>query len=123
MLGASGLGKHQAHFVIIAVKNQYRQDILIHNSIDMRNYAISTVGEYVDYRMRKMQRGQAGAVYEGVLIFHTPFTVKYQGAFIQDLHMEPVIASIRRRLYMLDCFEGIEAENFFGTRHRKWLLR
>lgn len=27
--------------------------------------------------------------------------------------MEPVIASIRRRLYMLDCFEGIEAEIFW----------
>ena len=54
MLGASGLGKHQAHFAIVALKNQYRQDILIHNSIDMRNYAISTVGAYVDYRM-KMQ--------------------------------------------------------------------
>ena len=111
MLGASGLGKHQAHFVIVAVKNQYRQDILIHNSIDMRNYAISTVGAYVDYRMKQLQRGQASC--GGVLVFHTPFTVKYQGAFIQDLHMEPVIASIRRRLYMLDCFEGIEAEIFW----------
>ena len=129
MLGASGLGKHQAHFVIIAVKNQYRQDILIHNSIDMGNYVISTVGEYVDYRIKQMQRGKsyteqeaygranlsqkngvASTGYEGMLVFHTPFTVKYQGAFIQDLHMDPVIASIRRRLYMLDCFEGIEAE-------------
>ena len=79
MLGASGLGKHQAHFVIVAVKNQYRQDILIHNSIDMRNYAISTVGAYVDYRMKQLQRGQASC--GGVLVFHTPFTVKYQGAF------------------------------------------
>lgn len=133
MLGASGLGKHQAHFVIIAVKNQYRQDILIHNSIDMGNYVISTVGEYVDYRIKQMQRGKsyteqeaygqskilsqkngvASTGYEGMLVFHTPFTVKYQGAFIQDLHMEPVIASIRRRLYMLDCFEGIEAEIFW----------
>lgn len=133
MLGASGLGKHQAHFVIVAVKNQYRQDILIHNSIDMRNYVISTVGEYVDYRIKQMQRGKsyteqeaygqrkilsqkngvASTGYEGMLVFHTPFTVKYQGAFIQDLHMEPVIASIRRRLYMLDCFEGIEAEIFW----------
>ena len=27
--------------------------------------------------------------------------------------MDPVIASIRRRLYMLDCFEGIEEEIFW----------
>ena len=48
-----------------------------------------------------------------MLTFHTPFTVKYQGEFIRDLQMDPIIASIRRRLYMLDCFEGIEAEIFW----------
>ena len=46
-------------------------------------------------------------------VIHTPFTVKYQGEFIRDLQMDPIIASIRRRLYMLDCFEGIEAEIFW----------
>lgn len=120
MLGASGLGKHQAHFIIVSVKNQYWQDILVNNSIQMGNYQISTLGEYIDYRMRQLQKVQQGslskvsdACYSGILTFHTPFTVKYQGEFIRDLQMEPIIASIRRRLYMLDCFEGIEAEIFW----------
>lgn len=134
MLGGSGLGKHQAHFVIAAIKNQYWQDILVNNSINMGNYQISTVGEYIDYRMRQLQKARlqesqfqeqpqkesqgklshAGdGSYSGMLAFHTPFTVKYQGKFIRDLQMEPIIASIRRRLYMLDCFEGIEAEIFW----------
>ena len=159
MLGVSGLGKHQAHFVIAAVKNQYWQDILVNNSINMGNYQISTVGEYIDYRMRQLQKARlqepqlqeqpqkeqpqkeqlqkeqpqkeqpqkessqkesqgnlshAGdGCYSGMLAFRTPFTVKYQGEFIRDLQMEPIIASIRRRLYMLDCFEGIEAEIFW----------
>ena len=134
MLGVSGLGKHQAHFIIVAVKNQYWQDILVNNSINMENYQISTVGEYIDYRMRQLQKARlqepqfqeqlqkesqgklshAGdGSYSGMLTFHTPFTVKYQGEFIRDLQMEPIIASIRRRLYMLDCFEGIEAEIFW----------
>ncbi len=134
MLGDSGLGKHQAHFVIAAIKNQYWQDILVNNSINMGNYQISTVGEYIDYRMRQLQKARlqesqfqeqpqkesqgklshAGdGSYSGMLAFHTPFTVKYQGEFIRDLQMEPIIASIRRRLYMLDCFEGIEAEIFW----------
>ena len=111
MLGASGLGKHQAHFIIAAVKNQYWQDILVNNSINMGNYQISTVGEYVNYRMRQLQKENSH--YAGMVVFRTPFTVKYQGEFIRDLQMEPIIASIRRRLYMLDCFEGIEAEIFW----------
>lgn len=32
--------------------------------------------------------------------------------------MDPIIASIRRRLYMLDCFEGIEAEIFWDETAR-----
>ena len=121
MLGASGLGKHQAHFIIVAVKNQYWQDILVNNSINMGNYQVSTVGEYIDYRVRQLQKKplqetqmqNENSHYSGMLAFHTPFTVKYQGEFIHDLQMEPIIASIRRRLYMLDCFEGIEAEIFW----------
>ena len=120
MLGVSGLGKHQAHFIIVSVKNQYWQDILVNNSIQMGNYQISTLGEYIDYRIKKKKKVQQGslskvsdACYSGMLTFHTPFTVKYQGEFIRDLQMEPIIASIRRRLYMLDCFEGIEAEIFW----------
>ena len=130
MLGVSGLGKHQAHFIIVSVKNQYWQDILVNNSIKMGNYQISTLGEYIDYRMRLLKKVQlqesqlpkeqqksfshvSDACYSGMLTFHTPFTVKYQGEFIRDLQMDPIIASIRRRLYMLDCFEGIEAEIFW----------
>jgi hypothetical protein len=130
MLGASGLGKHQAHFIIVSVKNQYWQDILVNNSIQMGNYQISMLGEYIDYRMRQLKKVQikesqlqkeqqgslskvSDACYSGMLTFHTPFTVKYQGEFIRDLQMDPIIASIRRRLYMLDCFEGIEAEIFW----------
>ncbi|MFQ9074779.1 MAG: hypothetical protein ACLR5J_03785 [Lachnospiraceae bacterium] len=130
MLGASGLGKHQAHFIIVSVKNQYWQDILVNNSIQMGNYQISTLGEYIDYRMRQLQKVQQGslskvsdACYSGMLTFHTPFTVKYQGEFIRDLQMDPIIASICRRLYMLDCFEGIEAEIFWDETPRQLLLR
>ena len=58
MLGVSGLGKHQAHFIIVSVKNQYWQDILVNNSIQMGNYQISTLGEYIDYRMRLLKKVQ-----------------------------------------------------------------
>lgn len=130
MLGGSGLGKHQAHFIIVGVKNQYGWDILVDNSINMENYHISTVGEYIDYRMRQLQKVRlhesesqkehqeslshvGDGYYSGMLTFRTPFTVKYHGEFIRDIQMEPIIVSIRRRLYMLDCFEGIDAEIFW----------
>ena len=123
MLGLSGLGKHQAHFVVAGVKNQCNQDILIRSSVNMQNYRISNIGEYISYRMRQLQKKQQkdqiedisekGLAWSGTLVFRTPFTVKYQGEFIRRLHMDSIIASVRRRLYMLDCFEGIEAEVFW----------
>lgn len=44
------------------------------------------------------------------LRFRSPLALKYRGEFLNDFHMEALLEGICRRIYMLDCFEGIESE-------------
>ena len=101
-LGVFGLGKHKAHYRIARVTNSHRQDILSGNDIYMSRVELQQIADYVLYRKRRA--GQ-----QGRLNFHTPLTLKNQGVFLKEFEIGAVLKAIERRLYMLNCYEGIDA--------------
>ena len=103
-LGQQGIGKYNSKFVVVEVKNSKLQPVLKGTSLCMANYEIQTVKDYVRYRKKQLQ--ERGCQYK--LIFDTPLTLKYQGEFIQKFDCLALFSSIKRRIYMLNCFEGIE---------------
>ena len=106
MLGVVGLGKEHAKFCIASVKNEQNQVIVSEEELDLGNYRIRMVSDYVQRRVRQIsERG-----IKNRLIFHTPVTVKYQNEYMQSFQMLPLTEAIKRRIYMLDCFEGIESD-------------
>ena len=128
MLGISGLGKERAKFRICSVKNQWKNVIVDEESLCLDNYCIQTVGNYVDSRMKQiLKRGL-----ENRVIFRTPMTVKYQNEYVQEFQIVPLAEALKRRIYMLDCFEGIECDlrkfqpalpQIMEQRHRFTLVR
>lgn len=108
-LGQNGLGKEYAKFVISQVRNTKGQPILDGTDVYMKYYQVETLEAYVDYRMKQIQ--QTG--YPDKMVFFTPLTQKFQGEFLKAFHMEAINKSIQRRLYMLNCFEGNEIEDFY----------
>lgn len=105
-LGRVGIGRYQAKFQIVSVTNTKNHPILDGDNIYMEYYMILTVENYVRYRFKELE--QQGM--EGILNFKTPLTVKYKAEWIQEFHMEAILNAIRRRIFMLDCFEGIETD-------------
>ena len=106
MLGVVGLGKDHAKFRIASVKNERGQVIVGGDELDLGNYCIRMVSDYVERRLAQIsERGM-----ENRLIFHTPVTVKYQNEYMQSFQMLPLTEALKRRIYMLDCFEGIESD-------------
>lgn len=102
-LGMEGLGKNKARFSIASVTNSQCEKLVEGSRIYKSKFTVQTLEEYVEYRMREKRR-------EDVLLFHTPLTLKYQGKMQEDFQPEAVLAAVARRLYMLDCFEGIDTE-------------
>lgn len=104
-LGQQGIGRDNARFKVYAVKNTENEEIMVGNRIYMEKYRIGYLDEYVEKQMKEKRYLQPHKI-----IFSTPLTLKYQGKFHSEFHMDAILAGIRRRIYMLDCFEGIQEE-------------
>lgn len=105
-LGQFGVGKNKSKFQIVQVTNQKKEDLLSGDNIYMERYEISTIRDYVIYRKRKIEeRG-----FDGKMTFRTPLTLKSNGVFIDAFEMEAILKGVVRRIFILDCFEGIEAD-------------
>jgi len=105
MLGREGLGKDHAHFTVRSVTNTQRQALVLGSDIDMGRYDIHTLSDYVIYRMRT-------GIKNTRMKFHSPVAIKFMGDQIRQFDPEPVITSLCRRIYMLDCYEGIEVPQY-----------
>lgn len=106
-LGQQGLGSASARYRIVGIHNRKDQPILRGNRIQMRNYRIETLQDYVD------ERCSAWDAMVVRLHFLSPFTSKYCSAAIETFSRETapgVINAISRRVHMLMLYEGIETE-------------
>lgn len=105
-LGQMGLGKEHSRFEIVSVTNTMGEPVLRNGNIEMWRLGIHTVDDYVTYR-----RKQQGANTEKVALkFQSPLTLKYQGEYLREFQIDAIYEAIRRRIYMLNCFEGIVQE-------------
>lgn len=110
-LGCNGLGKAGAHFSIDCIKNTRNEDIINGSNVLMEYYRVENLTDYVNYRLKKL-----ADIEPKEIIFQTPLTQKYENEFLKEFNMEVIVRSIKRRLFIFDCFENNcieEAESFY----------
>ncbi len=103
-LGKEGIGKNNARFQIVSVTDTRKNRFLEGDFRKQPRHPIYTLGEYAAYRVRQFQKNGC----KNRLIFQMPVTLKYQGEFRDTFLMEAVWEAVLRRIYMLECYEGIE---------------
>lgn len=108
MLGMNGLGKHASRFQIRNIQNMSGEPVLDNLDVHMERYQVKQLEEYVVHRMQTLKSDIPVRI-----VFETPLTVKYNGEFLREFNMDAIVRSVKRRIYMLDCFEGIEGEDAF----------
>ena len=101
-LGHAGIGKEHSTYDIVSIKNTRSKEMLKGQDILMEHYEVETVGDYVGRRLNKQ------GTWEKSIRFKTPVTLKYRGEFQNNLSLEAVLPAIFRRIYILDCFEGLD---------------
>ncbi len=108
ILGMQGYGKNCARFVITSITNTLGEELLEDGSIRMDRYQIRLVSDYVEYRKRQLKKEG----YDGTctLQFSSPVTIKHQGQFIHDFQPDALLAAAARRVYILNCYEGIDTD-------------
>lgn len=108
-LGMYGVGKNHSQYQIVEVTNSKGKEILRGNDILMGRYQAQTVAEYVRYRKRQFT-GDESQDDKVRMRFKTPLALKYQGNMLKEFNAEAIIAAIKRRIYILNCFEGTEVD-------------
>lgn len=101
VLGMQGIGKYHSRYRITAVRNTGNELLLDDDGIYMERYQVHRICDYVETGMQDKNRNRSHQ-----LVFHTPLTLKYQNQFLQEYQMEPIVNAVKRRIYMLNCFEG-----------------
>ena len=100
-LGQAGLGAEHARFRIAAIANSRREPILDGTNIYLSRYVPETLESYVLRRLPHLSDRLT-------LRFRTPVTLKHNKEFLEHFDPEVILNACARRLYMLDCFEGID---------------
>lgn len=118
MLGMNGLGKHASHFRIRNIENMSGESVLDGLDVHMDRYQVRMIQDYVEHRL-KTWKGETSVK----MVFETPLTVKYNGKFLREFNMDAIVRSVKRRIYMLDCFEGIDGEDAFDEDYRLPVIR
>ena len=115
-LGLSGIGKDKAKYTVVEVLNSKKEPIMDGNNIHMERFKVGTLGDYIDYRLKKILNS-TDIETQGVLNirFASPLSIKYNGEQINEYVPEAIIKALERRVYVLCCFEGIEADKNIYT--------
>ncbi len=116
-LGNEGIGKRYARYRIVSVTNTQNHPLYVDGAVYMLNYQIQTLGEYADYRIRRMNRTGS----QNRLVFHTPTALKFQGEYLEEYQIEAIWNAVLRRIYMLECFEEI-GENVYNIDELKTFI-
>ena len=76
------------------------------NNVDMRNFRIRMLSDYVQKRYYQLQKTHQNLETPDVyrVTFHTPLCVKYEGKYIRQFSAEAIVPAVLRRIMMLDYF-------------------
>lgn len=107
-LGANGLGKGRGLFTIIEILNSRKESLLLNNPYGMQiikeRYYPETFAGYAQFRMKQLEKRGSRMM----LKFQTETAIKYQKQMMTRFNMEAIISNLARRVYLFNCFEGVE---------------
>lgn len=112
MLGQEGIGKGHAKYVLTEAADMHGTVVCTEKYTDLRLAGPSYVYEYVNSRKERFREAS------GLMItMKSPLTVKYHRQFLEEFNTDAFFRAVKRRIYMLDCFEGIDALVYYRKRN------
>ncbi len=101
-LGMAGLGKEHSQFLVHSVKNDRGEVILQNGMIDMSNYRLQSLADYVKKRKRQLAGYDAGLQ----LSFASPLSMKFQGEYMHTFDGKAIMQGAMRRVQMMNYYAG-----------------
>lgn len=113
-----GIGRSRARFRIASIRNMEGQSLLEGNFLNMKKYIVHVLYDYMLFRKMNLDMGGL----KNKIVFETPLALKYRNEFLQEFQLNAIVGAVVRRIYMLDCLEGIETGFYDRYRYRDEVL-
>ncbi len=101
-LGMVGLGKYQSKFRVREVQNTQGYRILDNGVVDMSEYRIGNLADYVARRKERLLGGDGAYT----MMFLSPLSMKSHGEYLNSFDGEALVKGAARRAQMLDYYVG-----------------
>ena len=109
-LGFAGIGKYRAGYEVSEIKNVFGKAILENGNIVKERYIIRKLSDYVNWRLAGLKTGD-DIPDKLCLKTITALSLKKNGEMLGELNMDAILDSALRRIYIMNCFDGIESDN------------
>ena len=109
-LGMLGLGVEHVRFQIAKVSNTLGETLVEGSPVYKERLTIMHVSDYVRYRFSSGDIKRMLDADRCRMVFQSPLSLKFQGKMQEDFRPDALFAAIERRVYILNCYEGLSEE-------------
>lgn len=109
-LGMLGLGVEHVRFQIAKVTNTLGETLVEGTSVYKERLTVMHVSDYVRYRFSSGEIKRMLDADRCRMVFQSPLSLKFQGKMQEDFRPDALLAAIERRIYILNCYEGLSEE-------------
>lgn len=109
-LGMLGLGVEHVRFQIAKVTNTLGETLVEGTSVYKERLTVMHVSDYVRYRFSSGDIKRMLDADRCRMVFQSPLSLKFQGKMQEDFRPDALFAAIERRVYILNCYEGLSEE-------------
>ena len=108
--GMQGMGAEHVRFQIAKVSNTLGETLVEGSSVYKERLTIMHVSDYVRYRFSSGEIKRMLDADRCRMVFQSPLSLKFQGKMQEDFRPDALFAAIERRVYILNCYEGLSEE-------------
>lgn len=102
-LGRFGIGSECVPFEVESIKNHRGEQVLENGNLYLGCLQPDIIQDYVENRIKQKQKAKS-------VKFLMPLTLKYEREKQRQFYADALADAIYRRIYLLNCMEGIEME-------------
>lgn len=107
-MGKYGIGSSKVEYSIATITDE-NGTILYDETKKIQKSDCSYVMDYV------RDKEKVSSQWDGRIDFVSPLALKFHGKMLNDFNIDAIISAIKRRIYLLNCYEGNEIEMFYGN--------
>lgn len=105
--GEKGIGASNIRFWVSSITNTKGNTLFDGLQVFKEQYTVMLVSDYVKYRLKSYDIEKVRKTRRCRLVFHSLTSITHNAKEQEKFHPEAIMAAVERRLYIMNCYEGV----------------